>query len=51
MDTDFSDNYIVKGKFSLKDFETEYSGELTKEEGEQMLKEEKKKLYDLQEKL
>lgn len=51
MDTDFSDNYIVKGKFSLKNFETEYSGELTKEEGEQMLKEEKKKLYDLQEKL
>ena len=51
MDTDFSDNYIVKGKFSLKDFETEYSGKLTKQEGEQMLQDEKDKLRNLQEKM
>ena len=51
MDTDFSDNYIVKGKFSLKDFETEYSGKLTKQEGEQMLRDEKDKLRNLQEKM
>ncbi|WP_297985111.1 polyphosphate kinase 2 family protein [uncultured Chryseobacterium sp.] len=51
MDTDFSDNYVVKGKFSLKDFETEYSGKLTKQEGEQMLQDEKDKLRSLQEKM
>lgn len=51
MDLDFSDNYLAKGKISLKDFDTEYKGKLTKDEGEEMLKEEKKKLYDLQEKL
>ena len=51
MDLDFSDNYLAKGKIKLKDFDTKYKGELTKEEGVQMLLAEKKVLYDLQEKL
>ncbi len=51
MDLNFSDNYLANGKISLIDFDTQYKGKLTKEEGEQMLKDEKKKLYDLQEKL
>ena len=51
MDLDFTDNYIVKGKFSIDKAETEYKGQLTKEEGQQMLKAEKEKLHELQEKL
>lgn len=51
MDLDFTDNYIVKGDFKLKKFDTEYKGELTKEQGEKMLDDEKKKLYELQERL
>lgn len=51
MDLNFSNNFSVKGKFKLKDFDTKYKGKLTKEEGEKMLADEKKKLYDLQETL
>lgn len=51
MDLDFTDNYIVKDSFKLKKFDTEYKGELTKEDGEKMLADEKQKLYELQEKL
>ncbi|MCQ4035542.1 polyphosphate kinase 2 family protein [Kaistella montana] len=51
MDLDFSDNFIVKGKFSIKDLETEYKGDLDKEAGEKMLLNEKIKLRELQERL
>lgn len=51
MDTDFSDNFKVSGKFSIKKASTSYNGKLTKEEGEQMLIQEKEKLRELQEKL
>lgn len=51
MDTDFSDNFKVSGKFSIKKTSTSYKGKLTKEEGEQMLIQEKEKLRELQEKL
>ena len=51
MDTDFSDNFKVNGKFSIKKASTSYNGKLTKEEGEQMLIQEKEKLRELQEKL
>jgi len=51
MDTNFSDDFLVKGKFSIKKASTEYKGKLTKEEGEQLLLNEKEKLRELQEKL
>lgn len=51
MDLDFSDDFIVKGKFSIKDFPTEYEGKLTKKEGKDMLADEKEKLRELQERL
>ncbi|UFK96995.1 polyphosphate kinase 2 family protein [Kaistella faecalis] len=51
MDLDFSDNFIVKGKFSINDTETEYKSKLEKEDGEQMLVDEKVKLRELQERL
>lgn len=51
MDTDFSDNFKVSGKFLIKKASTSYNGKLTKEEGEQMLIQEKEKLRELQEKL
>lgn len=53
MDTNFTDDFLVKEdkKFNLKDFDTEYKGKLTKEEGEEMLQNEKEKLKELQEKL
>lgn len=51
MDLDFSDNYEVKGKFSLADYSTQYQGKLDKKEGKKMLAKEKEKLSDLQEKL
>ena len=47
MDTDFSDNFKVSGKFSIKKTSTAYKGKLTKEEGEQMLIQEKEKLREL----
>ncbi|MDR4952354.1 polyphosphate kinase 2 family protein [Chryseobacterium sp. ES2] len=51
MDTDFSDNFKVSEKFSIKKTSTSYKGKLAKEEGEQMLIQEKEKLRELQEKL
>lgn len=51
MDLDFSDNYIVKGKFDISKADTEYKGKLTKDEGKKMLATEKSKLHELQEKL
>ena len=51
MDLDFTDNFIVKGKFSLKDFSTEYEGKLSKDDGKKMLAEEQEKLRELQERL
>lgn len=51
MDTDFSDNYIVKGSFNLKKTDTQYRGKLTKQDGEDLLKQEKEKLRNLQETL
>lgn len=51
MDLDFSDNFIIKGKISIKDLETEYQGDLDKEAGEKMLLDEKIKLRELQERL
>jgi len=51
MDTNFSDDFLVKGKVSIKKISTEYKGKLTKEEGVQLLIAEKEKLRELQEKL
>jgi len=51
MDTQFSDDFLVKEKFSMDKTATEYQGALTKEQGLQLLAEEKEKLRKLQEKL
>jgi PPK2 family polyphosphate:nucleotide phosphotransferase len=51
MNLDFSKNFLVKGKFSIKKAEPKYNGKLEKKEGKKMLSEEKEKLSDLQEKL
>ena len=51
MDLDFSDNFIVKGKFSISDFPTKYEGKLSKKEGRKMLADEQEKLRELQERL
>ncbi|MDQ0067594.1 polyphosphate kinase 2 family protein [Chryseobacterium lathyri] len=51
MDINFSDDFLVKGKITIKKISTEYKGKLTKEEGEQLLIAEKEKLRELQEKL
>lgn len=51
MDIDFSDDFIVKGKFKIGRADTEYKGKLTKSEGKELLTNEKSKLYELQEKL
>lgn len=51
MDTQFSDDFLVKEKFSIKNSPTEYKGELNKQEGVELLKKEKEKLRELQEKL
>ncbi|CAA7194004.1 PPK2 family polyphosphate kinase [Chryseobacterium potabilaquae] len=51
MDTNFSDDFEVKGSFSIKKTSTQYHGKLTKEEGIQLLLKEKEKLRELQEKL
>ncbi|WP_426279093.1 polyphosphate kinase 2 family protein [Chryseobacterium sp. S-02] len=51
MDKDFSDNFLIKGSFSIKKASTQYRGKLTKEEGEKLLIQEKEKLRELQEKL
>ena len=51
MDLDFSDDFIVKGKFSINDFPTKYEGKLSKKEGRKMLADEQEKLRELQERL
>ncbi|WP_261511141.1 polyphosphate kinase 2 family protein [Chryseobacterium paludis] len=51
MDTNFSDDFETKGKFSIKKTSTEYQGPLTKQEGQALLSIEKEKLRNLQEKL
>lgn len=51
MDTNFSDDFEIKGKFSIKKASTEYQGPLTKQEGQALLAIEKEKLRNLQEKL
>ncbi|AYZ13465.1 polyphosphate kinase 2 family protein [Chryseobacterium arthrosphaerae] len=51
MDTNFSDDFQINGKFSIKKSSTAYNGKLTKEEGVQLLIKEKEKLRELQEKL
>ncbi|WP_294250300.1 polyphosphate kinase 2 family protein [uncultured Chryseobacterium sp.] len=51
MNTDLSDDFLVKGKFSIKKASTAYKGKLTKEEGIQLLAQEQEKLRALQEKL
>lgn len=51
MDHHFSDDFKVKGKFSIKKTSTRYEGKLSKEEGTQLLIQEKEKLRELQEKL
>lgn len=51
MDTNFSDDFLVTGKFSIKKALTQYKGKLTKEESEHLLILEKVKLRELQEKL
>ena len=51
MDTNFSDDFKITGKFSIKKTSTSYKGKLTKDEGEQLLIREKEKLRELQEKL
>jgi len=51
MDKDFSDNFLIKGSFSIKKASTRYKGKLTKEEGGVLLIQEKEKLRELQEKL
>lgn len=51
MDLDFSDHFIVRGKFHIKDFATKHEGQLTKKDGKKMLAQEKEKLHQLQEKL
>ncbi|MDV7697311.1 polyphosphate kinase 2 family protein [Chryseobacterium soli] len=51
MGTNFSDDFLVNGKFSIKKSSTSYEGKLTKEEGKKLLIKEKEKLRELQEKL
>ncbi|MGC4130083.1 MAG: polyphosphate kinase 2 family protein [Bergeyella sp.] len=51
MDLDFSNDFQVKGKFLIEKADTAYKGKLTKEEGLEILRKEKDKLRELQEKL
>ena len=51
MDTNFSDDFLIKGNFSINKAKTEYKGKLTKEDGKAMLENEKVQLRELQEKL
>ena len=51
MSNKFTDDFIIKSKFDIAKSETKYKGPISKEEGENLLEEEKKKLYKLQEKL
>lgn len=53
MANDFTKEFLIEenSKFKIKDYKTSYEGNITKEEGENLLNEEKEKLYSLQEKL
>ncbi len=51
MNTDLSDDFLIKGKFSIKKAPTAYEGKMTKEEGVALLTQEQEKLRELQEKL
>lgn len=51
MADNFSDDFIIKNKFSIKKTSTKYEGKLTKEEGVEILIKEKEKLRELQENL
>lgn len=51
MENNFSTEFLIKGKFKLKKYSTQYQGKLTKKEGAELLKLEKEKLRELQEKL
>ncbi|WP_027374649.1 polyphosphate kinase 2 family protein [Chryseobacterium sp. UNC8MFCol] len=51
MDTNFTNDFRVHGKFSIKKASTSYKGKLTKEEGTELLIKEKEKLRELQERL
>jgi PPK2 family polyphosphate:nucleotide phosphotransferase len=51
MDLDFTDNFLVDKTISLNEFDTAYTGKLSKQKGLQMLVKSKERLYELQEKL
>src|SRR5690606_6460347 len=51
MKSDFSEYVLVKDAVEISKLDTEYKGELTKEDGKSLLEQEKEKLYELQEKL
>lgn len=53
MANDFTNEFLVEenSKFKIKNYKTSYEGNITKEEGENLLTKEKQKLYSLQEKL
>ena len=47
MADNFSDDFIIKNKFSIKKTSTKYEGKLTKEEGVEILIKEKENLREL----
>lgn len=53
MANDFTNEFLIEenSKFKIKNYKTSYEGNITKEEGENLLTKEKQKLYSLQEKL
>lgn len=53
MANDFTKEFLIEenSKFKIKNYKTSYEGNITKEEGENLLTKEKQKLYSLQEKL
>ncbi|QFG53776.1 polyphosphate kinase 2 family protein [Chryseobacterium sp.] len=51
MKSDFSEHFLIKDSVDLSKLETEYKGDLTKDDGIILLEQEKVKLRELQEKL
>ncbi len=51
MKSDFSEHFLIKDSVALSKLETEYKGDLTKDDGIILLEQEKVKLRELQEKL
>lgn len=51
MSDNFSDDFMVQTNFSINECETQYKGNVTKEDGEKILAQEKAQLHKLQEKL